>query len=802
MESFKQWLAGPGAEDLVNLRFQFGAPLSLAACLLLLLALGLGVGWFYRRRTASLPKNTRRFLMCARVAVMLLAGFLLLDPGFVGFRFDPTEQFVLLLFDDSKSMRIPLATGETRGERLKRAIEENRESMMEPLRASYQVALYKYGEGAERISSLDSLEFGQDESNHGLAVESALRDFQGIEIAAVVLFTDGVEQPGASADVVAKAAEWNAPLLTVGVGKRDSWSDLQLENLAFSRSRGGDRPVSTSVAFSATALAGRRVRVEVADGRRVMDSKTVTINGAEESHEVHLEFRPDRKGWLAYTARIGLEAGPAEGAASEPVLGNNESSFLLDNREKTWRIFYFCGRPNWENKFVQRALREDKEFDLTSVLRISAAETKFVYRGKKSTLVNPLFEGFDQEDKDQPRYDEAVFLRFGGKQEDAGRGFPEKAEDLFGYDLLIMGDIEAGFFSLEQLELVRDFVRKRGGVLFMLGGPHSFSEGDYGASLLETLLPVVLEKKKDPEARVTAFSQSFKAKPSVDGLLSGYWSLAANPVENDRMWANLPDLAGLNTFPLTRPGATIMATSDSPDSAVDGLPLFALQRYGEGITAVLATGATWAWHMHTESEDPRHGDLWRRMARGLAREAAPKLWWRNKQDAYVEREEVVLEIMAQDDRFDEWTGLQARLSLTPPRGAERNLALEESLTEPGLYQAVVHTGDAGLYRWRLSGVGDAAPSVLVDEAFLVEPDQREWNHARFNEKFPRDLAAATGGAYFSLDRLGELIDRIPRTSHRESDRVRLPFWHFWLFFPIFILLLSLEWYLRRKKGFA
>lgn len=802
MESFKRWLAGPGAEDLADLRFEFGVLPAPSAGLLLLFLLGLGVGWYYRNHTASLPPGPRRILIFSRVTVMLLACFLLLNPGFVGFRFDPADQFVLLLFDDSKSMGIPDVSGETRGNRLKRAVADARETMTAPLRRRYQVAMYKFGEGLERISSLDDLAFRQGETDHGHALDGALADFHGIDLAAVVLFSDGVEQPGEALDVLARVGEWGVPLLTVGVGELESWSDLQMESVSFSRSHGDKRPVSTRVAFSAVGLAERRAVVEVLDGQRVVASKTITINGSREPHEVHLEFRPDREGWLAYTARVRLDGAASEAGAPERVLGNNSASFLIDNREKSWRVFYFCGRPNWENKFVQRALKTEREFDLTSVLRISAAETKFVFRGKKSTLVNPLFEGFALDDKDQPRYDEAVFLRFGGRPEDAGRGFPEKAEDLFGYDLIMLGDIEAGFFSLDQLELVKEFVRKRGGVLLMLGGPHSFSEGDYQATILETLLPVVLEKKKEPDARVTAFSREFKAKPTVDGRLSGYWNLSTNPVENERLWSELPDLAGLNRFPFTRPGATIMAASDSPDSDIDGLPLFAAQPYGAGKSAVLATGATWAWHMRTEAGDPRHGDLWRRLVHGLARESAPKIWWRNKRERYVENQEITLEILAKDDRFEEWTGLQGRLSLRPPGRAARDLALEESLEEPGLYQSRLIAGRAGLYQWKLSRSGKGEPRVLLEEALLVEPDQREWNHARFDPKFLRELAETSGGEYFSLDRLAEIPARIPPTSHRESERVRLPIWHFWGFFAILIALLSLEWFLRRKRGFA
>ena len=73
---------------------------------------------------------------------------------------------------------------------------------------------------------------------------------------------------------------------------------------------------------------------------------------------------------------------------------------------------------------------------LASLIRISKAETKFVYRGKRSNLNNPLFEGFTKDADEQPRYDESVFLRVGMREDELRAGYPSKAEELFEYDLV------------------------------------------------------------------------------------------------------------------------------------------------------------------------------------------------------------------------------------------------------------------------------------------------------------------------------------------------------------------------------
>ena len=49
-------------------------------------------------------------------------------------------------------------------------------------------------------------------------------------------------------------------------------------------------------------------------------------------------------------------------------------------------------------------------------------------------------------------------------------GFPTRAEDLFAYQALIIGSVEAGYFTPAQQELIREFVDRRGGGLLLLGG--------------------------------------------------------------------------------------------------------------------------------------------------------------------------------------------------------------------------------------------------------------------------------------------------------------------------------------------
>ncbi len=70
-------------------------------------------------------------------------------------------------------------------------------------------------------------------------------------------------------------------------------------------------------------------------------------------------------------------------------------------------------------------------------------------------------------------------------------GFPKTREELFAYSGLILGSIEAGAFTGDQLRMIAEFVERRGGGLLMLGGARSFSEGGYAGTPVADALPVV-----------------------------------------------------------------------------------------------------------------------------------------------------------------------------------------------------------------------------------------------------------------------------------------------------------------------
>lgn len=67
---------------------------------------------------------------------------------------------------------------------------------------------------------------------------------------------------------------------------------------------------------------------------------------------------------------------------------------------------------------------------------------------------------------------------------------PSRLKDLDAYDSIILNDVAATSFTLDQQRTLQEYVRRNGRGLVVVGGPTSFGKGDYLSSVFEEMLPV------------------------------------------------------------------------------------------------------------------------------------------------------------------------------------------------------------------------------------------------------------------------------------------------------------------------
>ena len=162
--------------------------------------------------------------------------------------------------------------------------------------------------------------------------------------------------------------------------------------------------------------------------------------------------------------------------------------------------------------------------------------------------------------------------------------FPGSYDELFGYNLVVLGDVNAKALGDIGFEMLCDYVAQ-GGALLVTGGPYAFGNGEFEGLRFLDVLPVKLAGPFD--LKWAGKGQSWPLAPAAAGaaVLSGV-AFADTPRV---YWRHV-------TTP--KPDATAVLTAG-------GQPALVLGRYGQGRVAVLtlsptgegAAGETpwWAW---------------------------------------------------------------------------------------------------------------------------------------------------------------------------------------------------------------
>src|SRR6185369_3001292 len=238
-------------------------------------------------------------------------------------------------------------------------------------------------------------------------------------------------------------------------------------------------------------------------------------------------------------------------------------------------------------------------------------EPKFTFRGHAGESSNPLFRGFGKSEEETERYDQPVMIRLNTKDEaELRQGFPKTAEDLYGFEGLIVDDLEAEFFTTEQQMLIQHYVSERGGGFLMLGGVDTLQDGKYARTPVGEMLPVYLDRLPESQG-----GDTFHLELTREGWLQPWIRLRSTEQEERARLEAHPQYQVLNKLREVKPGASVLASVR--DNLGNQYPAVTVQRFGNGRVGVVAIGDLWRGSFESEKaqEDLQKG--WRQMLRWL-----------------------------------------------------------------------------------------------------------------------------------------------------------------------------------------
>ncbi len=720
----------------------------------------------YRRTSARISPARRVTLLGLRVLFVVIVAFMLAKPAIQESRTRSGSVFTAVLVDTSASMSIPdvEAANSNKVARLEAAKTlllgaKGDTGLLKKLGAISRPVLYAFDRETRRLADAASAKADGQQSNIFRALRDMDAELRGVPLGAVILLSDGGWNAGGSADAAAEILKSRGlPLFAVGVGNPNPPKDYEVSQVLAPRRVRRNSLVEITATIRNTGFSGP-FTVQILRADTVLISRTIQPTEGQDLHSVKLTFTPDHEG--ATTYRVAVP--PAQG---EAVANNNSRDFTMQVQDDRLPVLYIEGSPRLEYRFLRRAMFKDKDFRIAGLLRL--AKDRFYVQGANDT----------------EKYLE--------------KGFPTTAEQLFVFQAVILGDIEADTFSPDQLKLLEEFVRVRGGGLIMLGGVNSFGLGKYAGTPVGNALPLEISAADPPYS-----DEQFSSRTTDAGLKHAVMQLVSDPIANRKLWAAAPPLIGITPTRSLKPGAQLLLTQEKKGRP--GLPVLAVQNYGQGRVAAFTSGGSWYWRMSVPATEDFHEKFWKQLIRWLVVGAKEQLTVETDAETYGKKEPVIVKATVLAKDLKPVNDVTVVATITDPLGNKQDLPMDWILSEEGVYQCRYVPEDDGNYQVH-ARVEEWKDHKGADTEFRISQPVIEFMNSAMREAGLTALAAATGGKYY---RLAE-TDALPRDVGKAIAHARLAgmkpiqrqLWDMPALFAALVLLAGAEWFLRRRSGLA
>jgi hypothetical protein len=730
-------------------------------------------------------------LVAVRFAVVLLTLFAMLRPTLVYTKVEPQQASLVLLVDGSRSMQVADSLGDrSRWDSMKLLLEAAAGDLAK-LDETWDVKAYEFAAEARKLDiregriALETAPAGE-QSGLGAAINDALDRETSGRVLAMLLMSDGAQRAVPPRDAppqlaARRLAAEHVPLYTFTFGK--SWgserADLSVDDLVTNETAFAEAPTEVRASLVAEGYANQQVKVQLlwesADGMEVVD--TVQVNTGIEGGTVPVALRHTPRSPGEYKVTLRVE--PREG---ELVTTNNETSTFVTVRAGGIKVLYLVGAkrvgggPGPQQRFVRDALARSPDIVLVRNL--------VTYEPLAVDLTETIRDG--------------------------------------DFDVVIVDDVDVQGLSYASWQLIADRVR-RGMGFAMLGGYHSFGPGGFRDTPLDEVLPINMGP-----AQRQSFGEAIRSDVHLAGPVrmrpaaplglrhpimqlegSGGRGQGPGPSANRKpdpgnanTWSHLPPLDGANLIERRelKRNAQVLIEADNPQRN----PLMVVGQTGDGRTLAFAGDSTWRWPMLGLGD--AHRRVWRQCILWLAKkdeQTEGRVWIRLAGRRVMRGARVEFAMGAEDAQGDPLDAAQFEVAVNMPEGRAVDVRPAKSGDDwAAVFRETVKPGD---YKITVTAKTGNDTVGKAESRFLVPDQDLELDRPAAEPSVMAQLAEMTkpaGGAALAAEELPDLLKRLAEKPPELKEEVvaKVTYWDTWPFLLLFVGLLGMEWFLRKRWG--
>ncbi len=673
----------------------------------------------------------------------------------------PQQNFLGVLVDDSRSMQIADVDGQPRSAFVKQHFASPEADVLKALSSRFVLRSFRFSSSAQRLASPAELAFAGAQTKIGAALDGARQELAGLPLAGLVLVTDGADTTDAElSDALLAMKAADVPVFTVGLGRESLTKDVQIDRVSTPAAALKGTSLMVDALVTQTGYAGETVTLDVEDEGRIVGSQEVKLPIDGEPATVRVRFTASDAGPRVFRFRIAPRAG-------ELVTQNNQRESLVDVYDRTEKILYFEGEPRPELKFLHRAVDDDKNLQVVTLLR--TADNKY-YRLLLDTPDQLL------------------------------GGFPKTRDELFAYRGLILGSIEAGAFTGDQLRMigrVRRAPRRR--------AAHARRR------------PFVLGRRlcRDAGRRCAAGRRSsastrsldtwpvsrLKVRPTRAGEGHALAQIAPTEAASLNRWNDLPTLISVNADQgreARRDGAPDRHRREARHAAGAGVPALR-PRQGAGVHRARFLALADAREHSARGHDAREllasapPLAGRRRARGRSKctrrptASRPASRSRSPPTSSTTRS---------------WKSTTRRWSakVTGPGGEVIDVPMQWTGERNGQYRGTFVSGAPGMYATKVEASREGKALGSGQTHVRAAPGDAEYFDATMHAARLQRIAEETGGRFYTPETMGTLAEDLKYTGRGVTTVEERDLWHMPIILLLLVGLTCAEWGYRQSRG--
>ena len=708
-----------------------------------------GAVYFYRNVSSE---KWSASLVVLRAITFIILGFMFLRPVLNVSTVLPQETYLAVVIDNSESMNIRDSGEKTRAEDLMAQLQTT--DFINKLSEKFKVRIYRYDGEAERIDRPDRLTFTGKRTRLESATDLLRQELGTVPLSGVVLIGDGADNASQQFnESLARLESRPIPFYTVGVGGEIT-RDAEITKISPPREMLKESTAIVDVSFRSHGFSGRRASLSIRENGTLLKTEEVILPPDGEIGEKSVDLPVKNEGNRLFSFSIQVN--------DDRIVENNTLDSLITVKNDHPQILYIEGEPRWEYKFLRRAVQDDPNLNLVTLLRSS--QNKF-YR-----------QGIENEQM-------------------LAEGFPKTKEELYRYKGLIFGSIESTFFTQEQLNMVVDYVSNRGGGYLMTGGKNSFAGGKYQNSPIADILPVQMGQDTTPVL------ERLKLLVTEYGKTSNLMRLSPDASANVKQWSDLPPLSDFNKTLDAKVGGIVLARGQLEGGSESPI-LLAYQRYGRGRVMAFTSGSSWRWQMEMDHADMTYELFWKQVLRWLVSSSPDPVTVTSDKDTYLPGEAVNILAEVADKSFNRMNNARVLATLTDPEGNTETIPLDWSGSQDGAYQAQLNAGAEGVYTVEVQATQGEQDLGSYRAAFQVHDRPVEFSNASLNESGLQSIADQTSGRYYPLSDLARIVDDAQYADGESSFIEEKELWDVPILFMLLCASFGAEWFWRKRRGLA